>query len=235
MVITSRPSPYAVVALAGFAALSLAACGSSSTSSAPSSATSGSTPTSAAAAPAPAPGGHDGKDWVDGLVSAVSGGTVNVTGRQGPATINITGSTRIVQLSAAQLTDVTQGECIQVHPTKDSSSAPTVTAAAVLVGQPAGNQCGHKGGNQQHGVAGTVASVNGNSIVVTEADNSTATVTVTANTRYEKRSDANASAIATGVCLAAHGTKDSSGVLQAAGATVRPAVNGSCGGGRPQH
>lgn len=230
MVITPRPSRYAVIALAGFTALSLAACGSSNTSSAPGSSTS----TSTSATAAPTPGGHDGKDRVDGLVSAVSGGTVNVTGRQGPATVNITGSTRIVQLSGAQLTDVTQGECIQVHPTKDSSSAPAVTAAAVLVGQPAGNQCGHNGGNQQHGVAGTVASVNGNSIVVTEADNSTATVTVTASTRYEKRSGANASAITTGVCLAAHGTRDSSGVLQAAGATVRPAVNGGCGGGRSQ-
>jgi hypothetical protein len=235
MVITSRPSRYAVVALAGFAALSLAACGSSNTSSAPSSTTSGSTAPSAAAGPTPGPGGHNGKDRVDGLVSAVSGGTVNVTGRQGPATVNITGSTHIAQLSAAQLTDITPGECIQVHPTKDSGGAPAVTAAAVLVGQRAGNQCGPKGGNQQHGVAGTVTSVNGNSIVVTAADNSTATVTVTANTRYEKRSDANASAITTGVCLAAHGTKDSSGVLQATGATVRPATNGNCGGGRPQH
>ncbi|WP_458317330.1 DUF5666 domain-containing protein [Mycolicibacterium brisbanense] len=228
MVITPR---YAVVILAGFAVLSLAACGTSSTSSAPSSATSGSTSTSTSAAAGPAPGaGHDGKDRVDGVVSAVSGGTVNVTGRQGPATVNITGSTHIAQLTAAQLTDVTPGECIQVHNAKDSS-----TAAAVVIAQNAGTQCGHKGGNQQHGVAGTVTSVNGNSIVVTEADNSTATVTVTANTRYEKRSGAEASAIVTGVCLSAHGTKDSSGVLQAAGATVRPAVNGNCGGGRGQH
>ncbi|ORA23938.1 DUF5666 domain-containing protein [Mycobacterium aquaticum] len=230
MLITSRSSRYIVVTLAGFAALSLAACGSSSTSSAPSSATIGSTSTSAVAGPPPATGGHNGKDRVDGLVSAVSGGTVTVTGRQGPATVNITGSTHIVQLSAAQLTDVTQGECIQVHPTKDSG-----TAAAVVIAQNAGTQCGHKGGDQQHGVAGTVTSVNGNSIVVTEADNSTATVTVTANTRYEKRSGADSSVVATGVCLAAHGTKDSSGVLQASGATVRPATNGSCGGGRPQH
>lgn len=160
---------------------------------------------------------------------------MNVTGRQGPATVNITGSTRIAQLSAAQLSDITPGECIWVHPSKDSGSAPSVTAAAVLVGQPAGNQCGPKGGNQHHGFAGTVTSVNGNSIVVTEADNSTATVTVTADTRYEKRSDADASAVITGVCLAAHGTKDNSGVLQATGATVRPATNGNCGGGRPQH
>ncbi|WP_018603857.1 DUF5666 domain-containing protein [Mycobacterium sp. 155] len=229
MVITPRTSRYAVVALAGFAAFSLAACGSSSTSSAPSSAASGSTSTSAAASPTPPGGGHNGKDRVAGLVSAVSGGTVNVTGRQGPATVNITGSTRIAQLSAAQLSDITPGECIWVHPTKDSTE-PTVTAGAVLVGQPAGNQCGHKGGNQHHGVTGTVTSVNGNSIVVTAADNSTATVTVTANTRYEKRSDADASAVTTGVCLAARGTKGSDGVLQATGATVRPATNGSCPG-----
>jgi hypothetical protein len=172
---------------------------------------------------------------VDGLVSSVSGGTVNVTGRQGPATVNLTPSTHIARLSAAALTDITPGECIQVHPTKDSGAAPAVTAAAILVGQPAGSQCGHKGGNQQHGVAGTVTSVNGNSIVVTAADNGTDTVTVTATTRYEKRADADASAVTPGVCLAARGTKGSDGVLQATGATVRPATNGNCGGGHPQH
>jgi hypothetical protein len=238
MVITPRPARYAVVTLAGLAVFSLAACGSSSTSSSPTSATSatnGSAPPSAAASPSPTPGGHNGKgdngkDWVAGLVGAVSGGTVTVTGRQGPATVDITPSTHIAQLSPAALTDITAGECIQVHPAKDSN-----TAAAVLVSQPTRTQCGHKGGNQGHGVSGTVTSVNGNSIVVTAADNSTTTVTVTPNTRYEKRASADASAITTGVCLAARGTKDSNGVLQAAGATVRPATNGSCGGGRGQH
>jgi Domain of unknown function (DUF5666) len=240
MVITSRTSRYAVVTLAGFAALSLAACGSSSTS-APSSATSaanGSTPPSAAASPSPGAGGHNGKDdngkdRVAGLVGAVSGGTVTLTGRQGPATVDITASTRIAQLSAAQLTDITVGECIRVHPTKDGNAGPTVTAAAVLVGQPAGGQCGPKGGNAEHGVGGTVTSVNGDSIVITAADNNATTVTVTSSTRYEKRTSADTSAITPGVCLAARGTKDSSGVLQAAGAIVKPATNGGCGGGHP--
>jgi hypothetical protein len=230
---TSRTQRYAVATLAGFAALSLAACGSSNT---PSSTSTAGSP--AAASPSPGAGGHkgqpdNGKDRVFGLVNSVAGGTVSVTGKDGPATVDVTPSTRIAQFSPGQLTDITSGECITVRPTKDNDTGPTVTAAGLLFGQPDNGQCGPKGGNEGtkgHGIGGTVASVNGNTIVVKAADNSQTTVTVTPDTRYTKRATADATAIAAGVCLAARGTKDGNGVLQATMAMVRPAVNGACGG-----
>jgi Domain of unknown function (DUF5666) len=236
MPITSPARRYAVATFAGFAALSLAACGSTSTPSSTSKAAGSSAPSSAS----PTPGGnHDhadkGKDRMFGLVNSVSGGTVKVTGKDGPGTVDITPSTRIAQFGPGQLTDIAAGECIAVHPTKDSDTGPAVTAAGILFGQPDNGQCGHKGGNQGHGVGGTVASVNGNTIMITTPDSGQATVTVTPDTHYTKRASADATAIATGVCLGARGTKDGNGVLQATMAMVRPAADGVCGGGRQHH
>lgn len=225
-------------AVVGFAALSLAACGSSNTSSPSSSSTS--KPAAASSAPSgpsstspgATPGAAGGKDQVRGVVGTVSGGTVTVTEQSGSATVNVTPSTKVSQLTQGQLTDITAGECLMVNPTKDSGQPPAVTAAAVLFGAPDNGQCGHPGGNAPGSrLAGTVASVNGNSIVLTAADNSQTTVTVTPNTRYAKRVAADGSAIAAGQCLAARGDKDNSGVLQATYVSVRPANNGQCGGG----
>lgn len=223
---TSRARRYGVVTLAGFAALSLSACGSSSTPSASSTAA-----TSAPSSASPAPGGPGGKDRVAGLVNSVSGGTVSVTGKDGPGTVNVTSSTRVTQLGPGQLTDVTAGECVAVRPVKGNDSGSAVTAANVLVGQPRNAQCGEKGGKREHGINGTVTSVTGNTITVTDADNAQVTVTVTPDTRYTKSAAADAKVIATGMCLGARGTKDGSGVLQATFAMVRPAVDGACGGG----
>lgn len=224
---TSRTRRCGVVALAGFAALSLAACGSSSTPSAGSTTAASSSPSSAA----PAPGGPGGKDRLSGLVNSVSGGTVSITGKDGPGTVDITSSTRITQLSPGQLTDVTAGECVAVRPVKGNDNGPAVTAANILVGRPGNAQCGEKGGKREHGINGTVAAVNGNTIQVTDADNAQITVTVTPETRYTKTAGADAKAIAAGMCLGARGTKDGNGALQATFAMVRPAVNGACGGG----
>jgi hypothetical protein len=169
---------------------------------------------------------------VRGIVGTVSGGTVTVTEKSGSATVDVTPSTKVTALTQGQLTDVTPGECLMVNPTKDSGQPPTVTAAAVLFGAPDNGKCGHPGANAPGGrLAGTVASVNGNSIVLTTADNSQTTVNVTPDTRYAKRVAADGSAIAAGQCLAARGQKDNSGVLQATYVSVRPANNGQCGGG----
>lgn len=169
---------------------------------------------------------------------------MSVTGKDGQqGTVNITSTTRVTQLGPGQLTDVTAGECVAVRPVKGSDdNGSAVTAADVLVHQAGNTQCGTKGGGQkgekrEHGINGTVASVNGNTIVVTAADNSQTTVTVTPDTHYTKGSSSDAKAIATGMCLGARGTKDGSGTLQATFALVRPAVNGACGGagGERQH
>jgi hypothetical protein len=235
MVISVQVSRGAVAALAGFAALSLAGCGSSSapsTSSASSKQAPATSSTTTSANPTPGAAGQ-GRDKAFGLVGSVSGATVTLTGPNGPATVDVSPSTRVIEFASGQLTDVTAGQCIMVRPTKDSSAPPTVTAAAVLVGQAGNGQCGGGHGHWR-GVTGTVASVNGNLIVVRAADNSQTTVTATSNTRYVTRTKADTSAIAAGKCLAARGTRDDSGALQATAVDLRPSANGQCGGGRRQ-
>jgi hypothetical protein len=159
----------------------------------------------------------------------VSGGTVTLTGPDGPATVDVTPSTKVTQLTAGQFSDVTVGECLLVNPTKDSGGPPTVTAAAVLFDAPDNGKCGSPGNGSRRGVGGTVASVNGNAIVLTTGDSGQTTVTVTPNTRYAKRASADGSVIAAGQCLAARGAKDNSGAIQATHVNVRPADNGQCG------
>jgi Domain of unknown function (DUF5666) len=241
MVNSLHVSRCAAVALAGFTALSLAACGSSGAPSPSAASSKSSTATTAPPAPSassttPTPGaaGRDGKDKAFGLVGSVSGGTVTLTGPKGPATVDVTPSTRVIEFTPGQLTDVTAGECVLVRPTKHGGGQPTVTAAAVLVGQADNGQCGGGGGGhgREHGVSGTVASVSGSSIVLTATDNSQTTVAVSPDTRYTKRSTADTSAISAGQCLAARGAKDGSGNLQATEVNLRPADNGQCGGGR---
>jgi hypothetical protein len=73
--------------------------------------------------------------------------------------------------------------------------------------------------------------VTGNTIVVngTDQNASTTTVTVTPATQYAKRAAATQQAITQGVCLAATGSADSSGALQAQTVNLRPAESGGCG------
>jgi hypothetical protein len=159
----------------------------------------------------------------------VSGTTITLTGANGPATVDVTPSTRVRELTSAALTDLTAGQCVAIRPTKDSAGSASVTAAAVLFGPADNGQCAPPGRRQGHGVIGTVASVGGNAITVTTSDNSPATVTVTADTRYAKRTTADPSAIVAGLCLMAQGTKAGDGSLQATSVNVRPSNSGQCG------
>jgi hypothetical protein len=253
---------YTMVVLAAATALSVAACGSSNNSPAPaapgtsSPAASGPSSTPAPTSTAPATGGMD---HVAGLISAVSGNAIQVTQRNGNATVDFTGSTTVAQIAPATLTDVTAGSCVMVRPTRDSApaSSGSITAQAVLIGTPTNGNCGQpQGGPAGQGgpggpggppggpggpgghwgaqpVRGTVASVNGDTITVTTTGNpSQVNVSATNTTNYAKHTVANTQAITQGQCLAARGTKDGSGTLQAVAIILRPANNGSCGGGR---
>lgn len=225
--ITSSPvSRGWTTAVVGLVALSLTACGSSSAPSSTPSAASAHPPATASSAP-PA---KVGRDHVVGLVGSVSGGTVTVSGPDGRATVDVTPATRVTQVVTGRLTDVMVGECLVARPTRDSGGQPTVTAAAVLFGPPVNGQCAR--GKRGRGLAGTVASVDGNSITLTAADGTSSTVAVTQATRYAKRAVADPSAIVTGQCLLALGTKDTDGNLQATVVSVRPSHDDSCGARR---
>jgi len=247
-----RPTRFAVLAVTGAAALSIAACGSSNTSSpttSPSSATSSPT-TSQTTTTA------NGQARVSGLIASVSGNAVQVTQNEnGNATVDFTPSTKINEVVPAALSDVTTGSCVTVQPGhEESQGGQPVTAATVRVRAAADGKCpqakaGAPGSGpgsttpapsgspaKRSAMQGTVASVAGNTINITSTDASgnTAQTAVTVNdkTKYTKQASATSQAVSAGKCIAAWGTKDGSGTLQATTLDLRPANDGKCGRGK---
>lgn len=242
---TARLSRVAIFAVTGATALSLAACGSSndakpnSTGPTSSTATSSSSPSAKGA----------GRDWVKGLIDSVSGSTIQVSQKSGGAAVDFTPSTTVAELSSAQLTDVTGGSCVSVHPDRHSDSAggTAITARSIRISTAVDGKCPEPiqrfgsptpppGAPAPHRPTnGQVASVAGNTITLNSVDasgnSSQATVTVTDATTYTKKATTDAQAIAQGKCIAAHGTKDGGGALQATAITVQASDNGQC----PEH
>jgi len=242
----------AILAVTGAAALSIAACGSSNKSSpttSPSS-TASSTGSSATTSSAPA----NGEAQARGLIASVSGNTIQVTHEEnGNATVDFTPSTKVTEVTAATLTDVTAGSCVTVRSSKEESQAgQPIIASSVRVSPAVNGKCpqgkesapGSTGPApsgppttapaKRSAVRGAVASVAGNTITVTstEANGGTSqtAVTVDDKTKYTKRGATTSQAITQGKCLAARGTKGSSGTLQATTIDLRPAHDGKCGG-----
>ena len=231
-------SKYPLLAVIGITAVSVAACGSSTSGSPTSSNPSSSSASTSAPSSTSGTPSVQGKDHVAGLISAVSGTTIQVTQQSGTATVAYSPATTVSEVTPAQLTDVTPGSCVAVRPAGGPpQSGGTVAARTVSINASATGGCQPPRG--RGGVGGTVSSVNGNTIVVNATDsngNTTQTnVQVDNTTTYAKRAVANSQAIAQGKCIAARGTNDSSGTLQATTINLRPATNGTCGqpnGGR---
>jgi hypothetical protein len=237
---TPRLSRVALLAVTGATALSLAACGGSHTDTAkPTSAS----PTNAAPSTSTPSASPKARNWVNGLIDSVSGNTIQVSQRSGSATVDFSPSTAVSQITPAQLTDITAGSCISVRPDRHDSSTDggAVTARSVRVstavdgkcpqpGQGPGESTGKPAGHHQ--LSGQVASVAGNTITLNSSDaggNSPQTsVTVTDTTKYSKQSSADAQAIAQGQCIAARGSTDGGGALQATSISIQPSDNGSC-------
>jgi len=243
----ARLTRLAIFTLTGATALSVAACGSSSTTSNTAKPSTAAGPTSSAATSSPS-ASPNGKAWVSGMIASVSGDAIQVTQQTGNATVDFTPSTKITEVTPAQLTDVTAGSCVAVHPTQESAEAGgAITAQAVRVRPAVDGKCqepNHPAGApaKHRLVSGTVASVAGTTITVNGTDangnSSQSNVTVTDTTKYSKQTATDAQALAQGKCVAAKGSKDGSGTLQAATITVQPADNGNCpqlGGRRHQH
>ncbi len=231
-------SRLAMATLTGVTALSLAACGSSSETKPAPSSNAASAPTSSTSS---APG--KGKDWVKGLIDSVSGGAIQVTAKSGPTTVDFTPSTAIAEITPAQLSDVTPGSCVWVHPDHngDAPANGPINARGVSVSPAVDGKCPgptHPAGDKPHHQIpphGQVASVAGNTITLNGTDAqgnpSSTTVNVTDTTKYTKKTPADAHAIAQGKCLVAHGSRDGSGALQATKINIQAAENGSC----PEH
>lgn len=215
-----RPTQIAIGAVIAFIALCVAMCDSprdTSGSSAPPTVTA--VPPSAAPSavppPAPPPQPPVGKDYVEGMVQSVTGGTIALRTRTGSATVDYTPETRVVQVTPAKLADVTPGSCVNVRATPQSAPTPgAITAQSVTVTASAEGKC-----PPPAGFYGTVASVSGNTIAVTGlgpgGPGAPTTVTVTDSTSYLRQTPSDAQAITNGKCLGANGTQDG-GVLHAA-------------------
>jgi len=240
---TTRLSRVALLAVTGATALSVAACGASNNAKPTSTNPTSSAPSSSSSPSASA----KGKDWVNGLIDSVSGNTIQVSQRSGSATVDFTPSTAVSEITPAQLTDITTGSCVSVRPDRRgaSSAGGAITARSVRVRtavdgkcpqpkQPAGETTSTPPGAPaaHHQIGGQVASVAGNTITLNDADSggnsSQTSVTVTDTTKYTKQSTVDAQAIAQGKCIAAHGTTDGGGTLQATTISVQRSDNGSC-------
>jgi hypothetical protein len=240
----ARLSRFAMLAVTGVTAVSVAACGSSSTTSSPAGSSSGSSAPSSAATTSSPPAAGQGR--VSGLIASVSGDTAQVTQEKGNAAVAFTTSTKVTEISPAALGDVTAGSCVTVRPMHQQSQP--LTAKSVRVSPAVDGKCpqGKPGGSTtpppsgapagHSALRGTVASVAGNTITVTSTDAGGATsqtpVTVTDQTRYSRQADANIQAIAQGKCMTAQGNQDGSGTLQATTIDLRPARDGKCMGSK---
>ncbi|WP_457770230.1 DUF5666 domain-containing protein [Mycobacteroides chelonae] len=244
-----RPRPTLLV-IAGVVVFSSAACGGSADKPAQPSAGPASTTVIRHA------GGHD---RASGLISSVSGHTVQVTNPVGSIDIDFNTMTKLTEVQPADLSDVIVGSCVSVQATAGADESEQATAQRVLISAAEDNKCaletppggapppgippgpppgGAPGGSPPPfggpSVQGAVASVNGSTIVVSNTDPSGASeiqtnVTVTADTRYDQRQPTEATAIIAGKCADAHGTKDTEGVLQATKIDLGPATDGRCG------
>lgn len=257
-VISAQLNRAAILAVTGALSLSLAAC--SSTSNPPSATSSAGTTAGSPSATTPttsAPTTPGGEARVSGLIASVSGESAQVTQKSGNATVNFTGTTKVTEVSRAQLTDVTPGSCVSIRSVHGSHGGKPITAATVRVSPATDGKCptAKESGpdstptppsgsptpsttpstppSRKPDVAGTVASVSGSTINVTSTDtngNPTQTaVSVDDKTKYTKQAPADTKAIAQGKCMTAKGTKDGGGALQATTITLRPATNGKCG------
>lgn len=168
---------------------------------------------SAAPPPAPAPPAPP-RDYVEGLVQSVSGGTIQLRTRTGSATVDFAPQTRVVEQAPAQLTDVIPGSCVNVRATPQSAPPPAaITAQSVTVTPAVDGKC-----PPPAGFYGLVASVSGNTIAVNGlgpgGQNAPTNVTVADSTSYVKQTPTTSAAIENGKCLGAQGT-NSDGALQA--------------------
>jgi len=210
-----------LVAVVGLIALGVAMCGPSHDSQNTGSSgppTVSAVPPSAAPPSAAPPSGPPppppAKDYVEGMIQSVRGQTVGLRTRSGSATLDFSPQTRVVDVTPAQLTDVTPGSCVNVKATPQSAPAgAAITAQMVTITSSMDGKC-----PPPTGFYGTVASVTGNTIAVNglgpSGPGAATNVTVANATSYQKQTPSDTQAIVNGKCMGAQGTQDG-GVLHA--------------------
>ncbi len=227
------------------ASLGIAACGSASASGA-------STPSAS-----PSSGGRTGlaRNATFGQLVQINGSTLILSSSTGDSTVTYATTTTITQTSTGSLANVTPGLCITATGTKDATGA--LVATTVLLSAPVSGSCttgfgGGGGGGTFSPPAGAtprpsfsplagagaarglVKSVTGTSVTLTEtAGTTTTTMTINVPTtvKVTTSSVVQPSALQTGQCLTALGTKNSSGTVAARSLTITPAGANGCTAG----
>jgi hypothetical protein len=241
----NNPVNRALLGAAGvIASLGIAACGSASASGA-------STPSTS-----PSSGGRTGlaRNATFGQLVRINGSTLILSSSTGDSTVTYATTTTITQTSTGSLANVTPGLCITAAGTKDATG--TLVATTVLLSAPVSGSCttGFRGGaggtfsppagatprpsfSPPAGAGsarGLVKSVTGTSVTLTETTGTT-TTTVTINVpttvKVTTSSVVQPSALQTGQCLTALGTKNSSGTVAARSLSITPAGANGCTAG----
>ena len=162
-----------------------------------------------------------------GQVTAVSGSTITITGRQGSHTINISSATTYTTDggSASSLNAVVKGVEIEAVGTKNSDGS--LSAEAIEIEMPR--------------AGGKVSAVSGTTITVTDP-RGTETIHVSASTQYDTvtmgangpaKTASSLSAVKAGVYVMAEGTRNSDGSLNAQTVYIMTAPAGGPWNGGP--
>jgi hypothetical protein len=227
------------------ASLGIAACGSAAASS-------GSTPS---ASPSGRGGARIARNATFGQLVQINGSTLILSSSTGDSTVTYAATTTITQTSTGSLANVTPGLCITAGGTKDATG--TLVATTVLLTAPRSGSCttagfgGGGGGTFSPPVGATprpsfslpagagsarglVKSVTGTSVTLTETSGTTTTtvtIDVPTTVKVTTSSLVQSSALQTGQCLTALGTKSSSGTVAARSLTITPAGANGCTAG----
>jgi hypothetical protein len=223
------------------ASLGIAACGSVSASGA-------STPSAS-----PSSGGRTGlaRNATFGQLVQINGSTLILSSSTGDSTVTYATTTTITQTSTGSLANVTPGLCITAAGTKDATGR--LVATTVLLSAPVSGSCttgfGGGGGGTFSPPAGAtprpsfsppagagsarglVKSVTGTYVTLSETTGTTMTINVPTTVKVTTSSVVQPSALQTGQCLTALGTKNSSGAVAARSLTITPAGANGCTAG----
>ncbi len=143
-------------------------------------------------------------------VTNVSGNTITASSRFGQTvTVQVSATTVYTEAGAsASLSDIHVGSEIAVQRSSSGTNATTINATGITILLPT--------------EAGVVTSISGNTLTVTGFDGATHTITVNANTRYQKAGQsAVLSDISSGTAIVAEGTTNSDGSLTALRVTIQ--------------
>lgn len=176
---------------------------------------------------------HAQGDHVVGSVASASGNTFEVAGSAGTVTVNLADGARVLESVPAQRAEITTGTCIKAGATPDSAPADSgaITAKFVAITATVDGKCPQRPADapavaHHHGVRGVVESVSDDTVTVNGPSGPT-TVTINDATHVRRMIAVSAPSISVGKCVAARGTTDGDGVLQASRVTVWNG-NGNC-------